>query len=161
MNQQGEYGLDNRGSGEATGGAQAWARTERERDAASGSVPTLLRQLTSEITGLFHKEVSLARAEMRETVHEVKGGIVALMSGGIVLLAGVIVLLMAAVYGLAEFMDIWLAALIVGGVVCLIGMSMVATGKNKLGGESLKPHRTAHSLKEDRNVMMHAVKGGR
>ena len=65
------------------------------------SVPHLLRLLTAEITTLFSKEVSLARAELRESIGGIKTGLVALMSGGIVLLAGLIVLLMAAVYGLA------------------------------------------------------------
>ena len=116
MNQPGDF--------KATGAPQGpWERTplERERE-MSGSVPHLLRQLTSEVTGLFHKEVSLARAEMREAVSDIKGGMVSLMSGGIILLAGVIVLLLAAVYGLAEFMDLWLAALIVGLVTFGLGL---------------------------------------
>jgi hypothetical protein len=127
----------------------------------STSVPHLLRQLTSEVTTLFSKEISLARAEVRESVQGIKTGIIALVSGSIVLLAGVIVLLMAAVYGLATTMDLWLAALIVGGVVSIAGLVMVASGKNKLDADALKPDRTAHSLRQDRAAMKAAVAGGR
>jgi len=168
MNQQGDYNNPDpamRGSAnpsfESTRGTQAWERPQMERDVASGSVAHLLRQLTTEVTSLFSKEVSLARAEVRENVHELKAGIIGLVMGGVVLLAGAIILLWAAVYGLSNFMDLWLAALIVGGIVSVIGMSMVSAAKSKLGPDVLKTHRTANSLKEDRAVMMNAVKGGR
>jgi hypothetical protein len=129
--------------------------------ASSASVPHLLRQLTGEITNLFSKEVSLARAEVREAVNGFKTGVVALLAGGVVLLAGLIVLLMAAVYGLATKMDLWMAALIVGGAVTIVGLIMVASGKGKLDADALKPDRTMNSLREDRRTMKAAVSGGR
>lgn len=142
---------------------EAWERQqwEREREpVTSSTVPHLLRQLTSEVTTLFSKEVSLARAEVRETVHGVKTGVISLLTGSIVLLAGVIVLLMAAVYGLATTMQLWTAALIVGGAVTLVGLIMVASGKNKLDADALKPHRTVDSIREDRDALKDAVRGG-
>lgn len=141
----------------------AWERQQwdRERDGVTAStVPHLLRQLTSEVTTLFSKEVSLARAEMRETVHGVKAGVISLLTGSVVLLAGVIVLLMAAVYGLATTMTLWMAALIVGGAVTLVGLIMVASGKSKLDADALKPHRTVDSIREDRDALKDAVRGG-
>jgi hypothetical protein len=138
------------------------AQMERERErAGAASVPSLLRQLTSEVTTLFSKEVSLARAEVREAVRGIKTGIIALMAGAIVLLAGFIVLLMAGVYGLATRMELWQAALIVGGAVTLIGLIMVASGKSKFGADALKPDRTVRSLRQDRDTMKVAVAGGR
>lgn len=124
------------------------------------SVPHLLRLLTAEITTLFSKEVSLARAELRESIGGIKTGLVALMSGGIVLLAGLIVLLMAAVYGLATRMELWMAALIVGGAVTLLGLIMVGSGKSKLSSDALRPRRTAEAIREDRDALKYAVKGG-
>lgn len=142
----------------------AWERQQWERErgepVTSSTVPHLLRQLTSEVTTLFSKEVSLARAEARETVHGVKTGVMSLLSGSIVLLAGVIVLLMAAVYGLATMMALWTAALIVGGLVTVVGLIMVASGKSKLDADALKPHRTVDSIREDRDALKDAVKGG-
>ncbi|HEY0961114.1 MAG TPA: phage holin family protein [Pseudomonadales bacterium] len=141
-----------------------WERRQWEEHdyeaATSSTVPHLLRQLTSEVTTLFSKEVSLARAEVRETVHGIKAGVISMLTGSIVLLAGVIVLLMAAVYGLATMMDLWLAALIVGGAVTAIGLIMVTSGKNKLDADALKPHRTVDSIREDREALKDAIKGG-
>lgn len=140
-----------------------WERRqwEGERESiTSSTVPHLLRQLTSEVTTLFSKEVSLARAEVRETVHGVKTGVISLLTGSIVLLAGVIVLLMAAVYGLATMMALWLSALIVGGAVTAIGLIMVSAGKHKLDADALKPHRTVDSIREDREALKDAIKGG-
>jgi uncharacterized BrkB/YihY/UPF0761 family membrane protein len=160
MNQQGE---SIRTGGEYRNTNEAWDRTQPERESehvSSGSVPHLLRQLTGEVTTLFVKEVSLARAEVRETVGGIKAGMVSLLSGGIVLHAGFIILLLAAVYGLANYIELWLSALIVGAVVSVIGFSMVSAGKKKLDADTLKPERTVNSLKEDRDAMKSAVKGG-
>jgi hypothetical protein len=152
-----------RANGEFRNTSEPWDRAQTTRDSehvSSGTVPHLLRQLTGEVTSLFAKEVSLARAEVRETATGIKTGIVAMTSGSIVLLAGVIVLLMAAVYGLANFMELWLAAFIVGGVVSVIGFVMVSAGKRKLDADALKPQRTVNSIREDREFVKDAVKGG-
>lgn len=114
------------------------------------SVPKLVRQLTSEVTSLFTKELSLARSEVRESVTDAKKGVGAMASGGVVLLAGMIVLLMAAVYGLATALSLWLSALIVGGVVTIIGFIMVKSGQSKLKADSFKPDRTIHEMQKDR-----------
>jgi hypothetical protein len=117
------------------------------------SVSHLLRQLSREVTDLFSKEAALARAELRESVHDAKVGLVGMTTGGIVLLAGIIVLCMAAVYGIATVMEIWLAALIVGGAVTVIGLIMFAGGKSKLSSENLRPQHTLGAVKEDRNAL--------
>jgi hypothetical protein len=143
---------------------ETWEAERMQRDNAqpvAASVPHLLRQLTAEITNLFGKEVALARAEVRASVKGIKTGIIALMTGAIVLLAGLIVLLMAAVYGLATRMELWMAALIVGGAVSVIGLIMLASGKHKFDADALKPGRTMHSLRQDRQTMKAAVAGGR
>lgn len=155
MQSTSEFRSDN----EAWGAAEAERERERQQ-AASVSVPHLLRLLTSEVTTLFSKEISLARAEARESIHEAKAGIVALLGGSVVLLAGLIVLLMAAVYGLATRMELWMAAAIVGGAVTLLGLIMVASGKSKLSADELRPDRTVRALRQDRATMRAAVAGG-
>ncbi|MDC6678956.1 phage holin family protein, partial [Leclercia adecarboxylata] len=70
-----------------------------------------------------------------------------------VLLAGFIILLMSAVYFLSTMMEPWLAALIVGVVVVVIGMVMVSAGKKKFEASSLKPDRTIHSLQKDKEAV--------
>lgn len=117
------------------------------------SVPQLIRQLTSDATTLFTKEISLARSEIRESVQEAKTGVMAMTGGGVVMLAGLFVLLMAAVYGLATVLPLWASALIVGGVVTIIGFIMLKSGQSKLSADAFKPERTARELQKDRDAM--------
>jgi len=60
---------------------------------------------------------------------------------------------MSAVYFLSTMMEPWLAALIVGVVVVVIGLIMVAAGKKKFEASSFKPDRTLHSLNKDKEVV--------
>ncbi|MCF7203090.1 phage holin family protein [Pseudomonas oligotrophica] len=117
------------------------------------SVGGLLRQLTREVPALFTKELALAKAELGESLRATKAGVASVATGGAVLLAGFIVLLFAGVYGLATMMPAWLAALIVGGIVVIIGMVMVAAGKKKFEASSFKPDRTIHSLNKDKEAV--------
>lgn len=117
------------------------------------SVGGLLRQLTREVPSLFTKELALAKAELSESMLATKAGAASVATGGAVLLAGFIILLMSAVYFLSTLMEPWLAALIVGGVVVVIGLIMVSAGKKKFEASSFKPDRTIHSLHKDKEVV--------
>jgi len=117
------------------------------------SVGGLLRQLTREGPSLVTKELALGKAELHESLRATKAGAASVATGGAVLLAGFIILLMSAVYFLSTMMEPWLAALIVGVVVVVIGMIMVSAGKKKFEASSFKPDRTIHSLQKDKEVV--------
>jgi len=117
------------------------------------SVISLLRQLTHEVPALFSKELALAKAEMEHSVSTLKAGVAAVAGGAIVLLAGFIVLLMAAVYGLSTVMQPWAAALIVGGIVVVIGFVMIQSGKKQFEPSHFKPDRTLNALDKDQQAL--------
>lgn len=117
------------------------------------SVGGLLRQLTHEVPSLITKELALAKAELSESLRATKAGAGSVATGGAVLLGGFIILLMSAVYGLSNVMAPWLAALIVGGVVVVIGLIMVSAGKKKFQASSFKPERTIHSVNKDKEAV--------
>ena len=121
----------------------------RERESAV----RLLRRLVDEFTVLFRKEIALAKAEVAQGFSQVKAGAISMASGGAVLFAGFLVLLAAAVLGLSNVMPDWLAALIVGAVVSIIGFVLINSGKNKLGPAVLKPERTQHALQKDKEMV--------
>lgn len=125
------------------------------RSETDTSVGGLLRQLTHEVPSLITKELALAKAEISESIRATKAGAASVATGGAVLLGGFIILLMSAVYGLSNIMEPWLAALIVGVVVVVVGMVMVSAGKKKFEATSFKPERTIHSMNKDKE----AVKG--
>ncbi len=132
----------------ATSTVEPGVRTE-----ADTSVGGLLRQLTHEVPSLITKELALAKAEVSESIRATKAGAASVATGGAVLLGGFIVLLMSAVFGLSKVMEPWLAALIVGGVVVVIGLIMVSAGKKKFEASSFKPERTIHSVNKDKEAV--------
>jgi Putative Actinobacterial Holin-X, holin superfamily III len=119
----------------------------------SQSTAGLFRQLFDEVSTLFRKEIALAKAELSEAVSEAKLAAISMASGGAVLFAGGLVLLAAAVLALAHVVPDWLAALIVGGIVAVIGFVMIQAGKKKLEPSALKPERTQDALRKDKEMV--------
>ncbi|MBW3549365.1 MAG: phage holin family protein [Proteobacteria bacterium] len=117
------------------------------------SFGVLLRELAHEVPALLTKEAALAKSEMRENLRATKEGVAAVSTGGAVVLGGFIVLLMAAVYALSNVMAPWLAALLVGAAVIVVGMIMVSAGRKKFQAQSLRPDHTMSSLHKDRDAV--------
>lgn len=118
---------------------------------ADRPLSALLSELATETTTLVRKEVELARAEVTEKVNQATAGAVSLAAGGLVTFAGVLFLLLALTYGLANWMPMWLSALIVGAVVAVIGGIMILVGRKKLTKRNLQPNRTLETLREDKD----------
>ena len=120
----------------------------------SSSIAALFSSLANEVTDLVRKESELAKVEMREKSRQAMGAVTSIAIAGAVLFSGFLVLLAAAVFGLNTVLPPettpWLSALIVGGVVVVIGFIMLQAGRNKLKQESLVPSRTIASLRRDK-----------
>ena len=125
-------------------------RTERPHEARS--VPDLLRDLVFQTSDLVRQEIALARAEMSSKVSNLSTGLVTLGIGAVLTLAGLIVLLDAAVYALVGTMPPWAAALLVGGVVVIIGLLFLLSGQSELSARNLMPKRTARTMRETTRV---------
>lgn len=121
------------------------------------SVAELLADLWRESTSLVQDELALAKAEMAEKGRQFAAGAGAIAQGGAILLAGFIVLLLAAANALAmvlpQQLAPWLAPLIVGAIVMLIGYAMLAAGRRKAAAEKLQPTRSIDSLRQDRHLV--------
>lgn len=122
----------------------------------------LFADLWRETQTLVHQEAQLAKAELSEKVSQVATGAGEIAAGGAVLFAGFIVLLFAAV-GAIELMipsdhAIWLAPLIVGLAVMIIGYILLSRGRKELKSESLVPERTMESLQRDARLAKEHVK---
>jgi uncharacterized membrane protein YqjE len=114
---------------------------------------TLLRRLADEVTTLFTKELALLKVELTGALTETRTGIASLAAGGAVAFAGLLYLLAAAMFALMLVLPNWAAALIVGGVVTMIGLMMLVSGKNKLEPSAFNPERTRASLHKDRSML--------
>jgi primosomal replication protein N len=113
----------------------------------------LFADLWRETTTLVHEEVELAKAELGQQMSQVTTGIGEIATGGAILLAGFIVLLFAVAgaleLALPEPHANWLAPLIVGGVVMVIGFIALARGRANMKASNLAPERTMESLRRD------------
>ena len=121
------------------------------------SVPGLIKSLADDVTHLFAQEIALAKTEVASAVKDIKAGVLSLAVGLGVLFAGFIVWLGAAVAGLSLFMETWLAGLIVGGVVALIGLALLLKAKKSLDPDAMVPNRTIDSLKRDEAMVRRTV----
>jgi uncharacterized membrane protein YqjE len=121
------------------------------------SVTGLIKSLADDVTRLFSQEVALAKAEVATALNHIKAGVLSLAIGLGVLFAGFIVLLFAAVAALSLVVSQWLAALIVGGAVAVIGLILLMVAKKNLNPESMVPNRTIDSLKKDEAMVRRTV----
>lgn len=120
---------------------------------AQESAANLLSRLVSDLTALLRNELALAKAEFSSAATNVKVGAAGMAAGAAVLLAGALSLVAAAILGLAEVLDPWLAALIVGVALGVIGFVMLQSAKKKLEPSNLSMERTQHSLRRDAEVV--------
>lgn len=115
----------------------------------------LLSTVTSDVQHLLHQEVELAKAEIREEA--TKAGKAAGMFGG----AGfagymvAVLLTLAAMFGLANVMDLAWAALIVTALWAVIGLVLYRRGRTQMRTVSPKPEQTMETLKEDMRWARH------
>lgn len=122
------------------------------------SIGQLLKELRDETTTLLRQEVDLAKTEMSEKASRVGSNLGSLAMGGAVAFLGALALLAAVVYGLTSLLDqfmslgvaVWLAPLIVGIVLAVIGYSLVQKALQTLKQESVTPRKTTETLQENK-----------
>lgn len=123
------------------------------RQTTDARVFTLVRRLADEVSTLFTKELALLKVETTNAIRDTQAGITSMAAGGAVLYAGFLFLLVSAFLALSLVVEGWLAALIVGAVVSIIGAIMLASGKKKLEASSLKPEHTQAAMQKDREMI--------
>ena len=127
--------------------------TDPAADRNSQSVAALLQRLTRELAMLLRNELALASAEFTQALRKTLAAAVIAALGGAILFGGLLALLAAAVLGLSHVMTAWLAALVVGSAVSIIGAATLSIGSRSLRAQNLKPHRVSRSLLKDKDVI--------
>jgi hypothetical protein len=122
------------------------------QDRETQSVTALLHRLTRELATLFRQELALAAGEVTRTLGKILTASATAAAGGAVVFAGLLVLLAAAVLGLSHVMADWLAALLVGILVSVVGVVAMVAGARALP-ETILPKRSARSLSKDKDVL--------
>jgi hypothetical protein len=125
------------------------------------SLSSLFTSLTREVSNLIRQEVALARAEVSEKIGQIEVGAGSLAAGGMIILVGLFFLAEALVFGVAALLQLWtsavvaawLAPLLVGLVIVIVGWVLLAKGRSSLKARSLMPRRTVESLRRDEELV--------
>ena len=129
------------------------------RDRPIGEVAS---QLTKDLSLLVRQEVQLAKAEMREKGRIALPGLGMIGGAGLAALCGAGALTAFLVLALAEAMDGWLAALIVGVLLAAGAAALAWAGKEQVeeAGSPL-PEQTIETVEEDVQWMKEQAKSAR
>jgi drug/metabolite transporter (DMT)-like permease len=114
------------------------------------SLPELFEELARETSTLIRQEMQLVVAEVRQSTEAIGRSIAFLVAGGAVAYAGLLVLLAAVVIGLGQLgVTWWLAALIVGVVVAVVGYILVTRAQAELQTAMRALDQIGKTLQED------------
>jgi Putative Actinobacterial Holin-X, holin superfamily III len=113
------------------------------------SLGDLFAELSRQTSTLVRQEINLAKAEITQRATKVGKDVGSIAVGGAVVYAGFLAVEAAIIVLLAKIIDWWLAALIVGVGVGLIGYMLVQRGRTALKQADLAPRQTIETLKED------------
>ena len=135
-------------------------------DSDPRSIGDLMRELRDESTALFREEIALAKTEISEKTSRFARNAFLLAAGAAVAHLGLIFLLLAASAGLSRFYDSlgiwfhgdWIAPLVVGLIVGIMGTIMLTKAKRTLSNTSLVPDRTVETLRDDKNWVKEKVR---
>jgi hypothetical protein len=117
------------------------------------SAATLLSRLVGDFAALVRNEVALAKAELSESAMRAKAGVVALIVAVSSLLAGSLALVAAIILGLSKVMEPWLAALVVGVVISVVGLLLLLGARKKLVPPHVEIDRTRQAVRQDVEVL--------
>ena len=114
------------------------------------SVAELVKRAASQTAELVRKEIQLGQLELKDKGRRAGKGVGLLGGAGVVAFYGGAALVAAAVLGLAEAVDPWLSALIVGIALLVVAAVVGLVGK-KTTTEALppKPEQTMASVHDD------------
>ena len=121
------------------------------RSAEERSIGALFGELSQDMGLLVRQEAQLAKTEMQAKLSKVTGDLVSLAAGGLVAMVGGLALTAAVILLLIDPIGLkpWLAALLVGAVLGIVGWVMLQRGLKDLKGTDPTPRRTVETIKDD------------
>lgn len=137
--------------------------TQETNELRDRPIGELAGDLTRDLSLLVRQEFALAKAEMREKTRIAVPALGMFGAAALVALCALGALTAFLVIVFAQFLDAWLAALVVGVLLAVVAAVLAYTGKERLedAGSPL-PEQTIENVKEDAQwVKEHATSGKR
>jgi uncharacterized membrane protein len=115
------------------------------------SIKEIIDALKPQLQELIDKQMELARTELAPVGRQAGLAIGLLASGAVFMLVFLILLSITGVYALNLVLPLWASALIVSGILLLIGGILAGSGAAMLRRLDPKPHRTIRTLQQNVN----------
>jgi Putative Actinobacterial Holin-X, holin superfamily III len=113
------------------------------------SIKEIIDALRPQLQELVNKQVELAKTEIEPVAKRAGLASGLLAAAGVFMLVFLIILSLAGVYILNVFLSLWVSALIVSGILLLVGGILAAAGASILRRLDPKPHRTIRTLEQN------------
>jgi predicted phage tail protein len=115
------------------------------------SIGELFGELTQDMTLLVRQEIQLARVELEQKTSRVGTEVGKIATGGFVAYVGALALIAALILFLVQVVHIsaWVSALVVGGILAIVGFVMLQGGVRRLKNVDMTPRRTVETIKDD------------
>jgi uncharacterized integral membrane protein len=117
------------------------------------SIKEIIEALRPQLQELVDKQVELARTELVPVARQAGIATGLLVVGAVFMLVFLIFISLTGVYVLHLFLSLWLSALIVSGVLLLIGGILAGSGANILRRLDPVPHRTIRTFQQNINCL--------
>ena len=122
------------------------------------SLGELFGELASETSTLVRQEVQLAKMEIMGHVTAGVSGVAFLVIAGSLAFAGFLALVASAILALSLILAPWLAALLIGLALLLVGGILMLLAVPRLKKVAEPPKQTIETLKEDAQWMKEQTK---
>jgi uncharacterized membrane protein YqjE len=116
----------------------------------ANNVGSMIGGIIEDLQGIVRGEVQLAKTELKEEAGQMGKGAGMAGAGVFFGLIGFIFLMLGVTYLLNKWMQMWIAAGLVGLILVIIAAILVMNGKKQISDASLAPQKTIDSVKEDK-----------
>src|ERR1700730_3895665 len=122
------------------------------------TAPEVLQDIVGNIQEIIRSEFCLAKIEIKEEVSKASRPAETLGAGIVLSFYALGFILLAVVYALSIVMAAWLAALLVGVLLTVLGIALISSGGKKLKQVNVIPEKTAASFKENMQWAKNQIK---
>ena len=138
------------------------ATNDNVKDLRDRPIGEVAGELARDVSLLVRQEIALAKAEMREKGRIALPGIGMIGAAGLVALCATGALTAFLVLLFALFLDAWVAALVVGGILAGVAGLLALAGKERVeeAGTPI-PEETIENVKEDAQWVKERASSGR
>lgn len=141
------------GAGTSANRGPVGDRIDEARDTVSQGAENLgamVGGVIEDLQNIIRGEVQLAKTEIKEEATQMGKGAGMAGAGVFFGLVGFIFLMLSLTYLLNKWVEMWIAAGIVGLGLVVIAAILAMTGKNQISEANLTPDKTISSVKEDK-----------